>query len=128
MAATVARLIGGAGTGKTRSVLEIMEKAIPAIGGDIRKLGFASFTRAARLEAVARASDAWGCDPDDLAKEGWFRTVHGAAYRAMRLTGRYDDMDLLSGTAADVAWLESAVGIKASKSSSIALRAFWARL
>ena len=54
----VARLIGGAGTGKTTTILSKMELALERLGGNPLRLGFASFTRAARAEAVARARDA----------------------------------------------------------------------
>jgi DNA helicase-2/ATP-dependent DNA helicase PcrA len=79
----VARLVGGAGTGKTTELLRIMEGAKAALGGSPFSIGFTSFTRAARAEAVARASAAWGVAPDVLSKHGWFRTVHSIAHRQL---------------------------------------------
>jgi DNA helicase-2/ATP-dependent DNA helicase PcrA len=80
----VARLIGGAGTGKTTELLRVMEGALAKLGGDPTRLGFASFTRAARSEAVARASAAWGCSPEVLSGPGgWFRTIHSTCYRCI---------------------------------------------
>jgi len=45
-----ARLVGGAGTGKTAAALEILEKAMdrPEVGRNPFALGFSSLTRAAR--------------------------------------------------------------------------------
>jgi len=77
-----ARLIGGAGTGKTTSLLEFMKDCLPAVG-DPQCIGFASFTTAARTEMVARASEAFDCHPSMLDKHGWFRTVHSTCYRQL---------------------------------------------
>jgi len=79
----VARLVGGAGTGKTTELLRIMEGAKSALGGSPFAIGFTSFTRAARAEAVERASGAWGIPGEVLAQDGWFRTVHSIAYRQL---------------------------------------------
>lgn len=83
----IARLIGGAGTGKTTELLNVMEGALSKLGGDPTRLGFASFTRAARSEAVTRASAAWGCSPEVLSGPGgWFRTIHSTCYRCIGVT------------------------------------------
>jgi DNA helicase-2/ATP-dependent DNA helicase PcrA len=80
----IARLIGGAGTGKTTELLRVMDGALSKLGNDPTRLGFASFTRAARAEAVDRASAAWGCSPELLAGPGgWFRTIHSTCYRCV---------------------------------------------
>jgi DNA helicase-2/ATP-dependent DNA helicase PcrA len=81
--AKIARLVGGAGTGKTSELLGVMESARVALGGDPLAIGFASFTRAARAEAVARASAAWNVPPEALSRDGWFRTVHSTSYRML---------------------------------------------
>ena len=83
MDAKVATLIGGAGTGKTSELMSIMESAKNALGGDPHAIGFATFTRAGRTEAVNRASASWNVDPVYLAKFGWFRTVHSTCYRQL---------------------------------------------
>lgn len=77
-----ARLIGGAGTGKTRECLEIMVK-VGESGIDIMRVCFVSFTRAARREAASRASDRFGVPISTIEKEGWFRTLHSVAYRCL---------------------------------------------
>ena len=83
----IARLIGGAGTGKTTELLNVMEGALSKLGGDPTRLGFASFTRAARSEAVNRACAAWGCAPEVLSGPGgWFRTIHSTCYRCIGVT------------------------------------------
>jgi DNA helicase-2/ATP-dependent DNA helicase PcrA len=103
----VARLIGGAGTGKTSTLLEIMESALEKLGHDPLRLGFASFTRAARAEAVDRASKAWGVPPELLAKKGWFRTVHSAAYRCIEAKGQ----QVITDSQTDLEWLSNALGV-----------------
>lgn len=62
-----------------------MEGAKAALGGSPFAIGFASFTRAARAEAVARASAAWGVPADILSKDGWFKTVHGVAHKMLKI-------------------------------------------
>lgn len=78
----IARLIGGAGTGKTTELLGIMSKTLEA-GVDPFQLGFVSFTRAARTEAATRAASQFGLKQAELERDGWFRTLHGICYRAL---------------------------------------------
>lgn len=108
----MARLVGGAGTGKTTELLKIMAAAIDRLGGDPLRLGFASFTRAARAEAVERASVAWGVTPDLLSRDGWFRTVHSTVYRCLECKSA----DLLAGRQSDLQWLSEAMGVRLSVS------------
>jgi len=92
-----ARLVGGAGTGKTAAALEILEKAMdrPEVGRNPFALGFSSFTRAARSEAAERAGLAWGIAPSELMRDGWFRTAHSIAHRAIGVRkGQVCDNDL----------------------------------
>lgn len=79
----VATLIGSAGTGKTTELLRVLEGAKAALGGSPFAVGFASMTRAARQEAVDRASLAWGVPADVLSRDGWFKTAHGVCYRQL---------------------------------------------
>lgn len=103
----IARLIGGAGTGKTTELLRIMEEALKTIK-DPTMLGFASFTRAARAEAVNRASAAWNIEPDVLQKAGWFRTVHSTVLRCLE-----DAADeIISDKKSDTEWLANVLGVK----------------
>lgn len=108
----VARLIGGAGTGKTTELLRIMEAALPSLGNDPLRLGFASFTRAARAEAVDRAAKAWGISPSTLDGDGWFRTVHSTVKRCLGISGQ----QLVTDSKADVEWISNALGVKLSTS------------
>jgi DNA helicase-2/ATP-dependent DNA helicase PcrA len=99
-----ARLVGGAGTGKTRSMIETMEKALARPGVGPFSIGFASFTRAAADEAAARASAVCGLPAAELRETGWFRTLHGLAYRAVG--GR----NVIGGKKEDIEWVSEAVG------------------
>jgi len=105
-----ARLIGGAGTGKTTELKRVMEAALPRLGGDPMRLGFASFTRAARAEAVARVSAAWNVAPAALEGEGWFRTIHSTAKRCLKVSSS----QLVADKAGDLEWLSQAFGVKLS--------------
>ncbi len=87
MSATIARLIGGAGTGKTTWLMDTMEKVLDAGVRDPFKIGFVSFTRAAREEASTRAAAKFGVDATDLTREGNFRTLHSVCYKAMGVSG-----------------------------------------
>lgn len=106
----IARLIGAAGSGKTTELLRIMEAALPKLGNDPLRLGFASFTRAARAEAVGRASVAWGVDPSVLEGQGWFRTVHSTCKRCLGV----GPGQLLGDTQKDIEWISRALGVKLS--------------
>jgi DNA helicase II / ATP-dependent DNA helicase PcrA len=108
----IARLIGAAGSGKTTELLRIMEAALPKLGNDPLRLGFASFTRAARAEAVGRAASAWNVAPSMLDGEGWFRTVHSTARRCLGLASG----QLIGNTVADTEWISNALGVKVSTS------------
>ena len=106
----IARLIGAAGSGKTTELLRIMEAALPKLGGDPLRLGFASFTRAARAEAVSRAAAAWNVSPSMLDGEGWFRTVHSTAKRCLGI----GPGQLIGDKTADIEWISNALGVKIS--------------
>ena len=75
------KLVGGAGTGKTRRLLEIVEKLIQS-GADPMEIGFVSMTRAAREEAATRMEDKFGIPAEDLQKNGYFKTMHSICYRS----------------------------------------------
>jgi DNA helicase II / ATP-dependent DNA helicase PcrA len=103
----IARLVGGAGTGKTTELLQVMEKAKAGLGGSPFALGFASFTRAARAEAASRAASAWGVPEDVLQKDGWFRTAHSVAYRQLAVKNG----QMLSRSKESQRWLADALGV-----------------
>ncbi len=75
-------LIGGAGTGKTTELMNIIDRLIKE-GLTPWDIGFCSFTRAARSTAVSRASSRFDINPEDLEKNGWFRTLHSICYRLL---------------------------------------------
>jgi superfamily I DNA/RNA helicase len=102
------RLIGGAGTGKTRAAIESLERAMerPEVAGNPFALGFSSFTRAARSEAAHRAGAAWGVDSRELEDEGWFKTVHAVAHKQLGIR----QGELIKGSKEDVKWVSDAVG------------------
>ena len=102
-----ARLVGGAGTGKTRELIEIMERAKAGLGGSPFALGFASFTRAARTEAAQRAADAWGIPAEVLTRDGWFKTAHATAYRQLGIKKG----QLLGTDKESQLWLAEALGV-----------------
>lgn len=103
----IAEVIGGAGTGKTtmmkNAVLAALER--PETGGDPMRIGFSSFTRAARREAASRVGDELRIDPSILERDGWFRTAHSVAYRQLGISRG----ELLVGKEGD-AWVSEAVG------------------
>jgi superfamily I DNA/RNA helicase len=104
----VARVIGGAGTGKTRMMLDIAEKAMdrPEVAGNPFAIGFSSFTRAARSEAASRAASAWGMKQGDLERHGWFRTAHSVAYKQLGI----QKGEVLGGGKEDDKWVSEALG------------------
>lgn len=99
---TIGRIIGGAGTGKTTALMELMEKALAQGDLDPMQVGFASFTRAARREAAERAAVKFGYKAADLESAGWFRTVHSVCYRVLSTKSG----ELLTGDKASARWVE----------------------
>jgi superfamily I DNA/RNA helicase len=102
------RAIGGAGTGKTAMMKGIAEKALerPETGGNPFSLGFSSFTRAARTEAAMRCGTAWGVPPEELMREGWFRTAHSVCYRQLGVSRG----EIIGGGKEDTKWVSEAIG------------------
>jgi DNA helicase II / ATP-dependent DNA helicase PcrA len=106
------RAIGGAGTGKTTLMKETAEKALarPEMGGNPFALGYSSFTRAARLEAAVRCGTAWGVPPEELMKDGWFRTAHSVCYKQLDVRKG----EVLGSKVEDQRWVSEAVGSEVS--------------
>lgn len=77
-----ARIIGIPGSGKTTRALDIIDK-VRGRGFGLGHIGFITFTRAARREAAARASERFQVPLDDLEKHGWFRTIHSCVMRIL---------------------------------------------
>jgi len=103
----IQRAIGGAGTGKTRLILDRLTQAREEMGLSTSEIGFATFTRAGRAEIAERAADAWGVEPEDLTKGGWFRTAHSIAHRCCQV----ESGQLIQGKDGDE-WLSEVLGGK----------------
>lgn len=98
----VERAIGGAGTGKTRLILDRLSQAKKELRLSVDEIGFCTFTRAGRQEIAERASEAWCVDVESLP---WFRTAHSIAYRQCGI----EDGQLIQGKEGDI-WLSDALG------------------
>jgi superfamily I DNA/RNA helicase len=98
----VERAIGGAGTGKTRLILDRLSAAKRELGLSVSEIGFATFTRAGRQEICSRAAMAWSVDVEAL---DWFRTAHSIAYRQCGI----EDGQLITGKDGDD-WMSLALG------------------
>jgi superfamily I DNA/RNA helicase len=98
----IERAIGGAGTGKTRLILDRLSAAKREMGLSVSEIGFATFTRAGRQEIASRASEAWDVDVGAL---DWFRTAHSIAYRQCGV----EEGQLIAGKDGDE-WMGLALG------------------
>lgn len=116
---TVARYIGGAGTGKTRLLMGRLSDALER-GVDPMRVGFVSFTKAARTEAAARAESVCGIPAKQLTDDGWFKTLHSVCYRALGVPPG----QLLTGDKASKEWLRDNVGIDEPADSEDGLESF----
>lgn len=105
MSATIARIIGGAGTGKTTELLRIMQETLERGVRDPLQVGFVSFTRAARREAAERAAAQFGVRTQELEEAGWFRTLHSICYKMLGVASK----ELITGNAESRRWLEDAL-------------------
>lgn len=103
--AKVERSIGGAGTGKTRMILEELTKAKREMRLGVDEIGLCTFTRAGRAEIAQRAAEAWDVDPDVLTRRGWFKTAHAIAFRQCSVA----DGQLIDGADGDD-WVSHVVG------------------
>ena len=103
----ITRAIGGAGTGKTRYILERLTEARESMGLAAEEVGMATFTRAGRAEISERAADAWGVSVETLTQGGWFRTAHSIGYRCCGVSQE----QILAGTNGDD-WVSQALGGK----------------
>lgn len=98
----VERAIGGAGTGKTRLILDRLSQAKKELRLSVDEIGFCTFTRAGRAEIAERAAEAWCVDVEALP---WFRTAHSIAYRQCGI----EDGQLIQGKDGDI-WMSDALG------------------
>jgi len=97
----IERAIGGAGTGKTRLILDRLTQAKKELRLSVDEIGFCTFTRAGRQEIADRASEAWCVDPEALP---WFRTAHSIAYRQVGI----EDGQLIQGKDGE-SWMSDAL-------------------
>jgi superfamily I DNA/RNA helicase len=102
-----AKLIGGAGTGKTTELLSIMRMIVDQTGCDPSQIGFGSLTRAAREEIVSRAAEMFDVDPSVFA---WFRTAHSTCFRMLQLKKE----DLLTGDNDTSKWIAQRLRVSVS--------------
>lgn len=103
----IERAIGGAGTGKTRLILDRLSQARREMRLSVDEIGFATFTRAGRAEIAERAAEAWSVDVEALTGTGWFRTAHSIAYRQCGI----EEGQLIQGKEGD-SWMSDALGGK----------------
>lgn len=82
-------IIGPPGTGKTTTLLGIVEEALER-GVEPEHIGYVSFTRRAAHEARDRARERFGLSADRFP---WFRTLHSLCFRALGLS----NSDVLEG-------------------------------
>lgn len=82
-------ILGPPGTGKTTTLLNILDEELKA-GTDPSRIGYISFTRKAAEEAVTRACQRFNYDRDRFP---YFRTIHSLCFRALGLKSA----DILAG-------------------------------
>ena len=75
------KIFGSPGTGKTTTLLNILEEKISE-GYQANNIGFFSFTRRALKEARNRVIKKFNLDKDELE---YFRTIHSLCYRTLNI-------------------------------------------
>ena len=102
----IQRVIGGAGTGKSRLILEKMNLAREELGLSPEEIGFTTFTRNGRRVIVERAASEWGCTEEYLSKEANFRTAHSTCLRQIEATSE----QLLTSNEESAGWISQHIG------------------
>ena len=106
--AVVERVIGGAGTGKTKLILDSMCDIRSQYGLGPEPIGFSTFTRMARQEMTDRAAERWGVSESRLNRDGYFRTAHSLCLKQLKI-GRDQ---LLADDVESREWIAKKVGIE----------------
>ena len=75
------KIFGSPGTGKTTTLLNILDEKIKE-GYEPNRIGFFSFTRRALKEARRRVKQKFNLSDDDL---DYFRTIHSLCYRTLSI-------------------------------------------
>jgi len=75
-------ILGPPGTGKTRTLLKLVEDYLNK-GTPPNRIGYFAFTKKAANEALSRAMLKFGLDEDDLP---YFRTLHSLAFRSLGIS------------------------------------------
>ncbi len=83
-----------------------MDKVLETVCSEPMRIGFVSFTRTARRVASSRAGYKFNVKPDDLERNGWFRTLHSTCFKLLEIGGD----EVLSGKKADNEWLKGVLG------------------
>jgi DNA helicase-2/ATP-dependent DNA helicase PcrA len=107
------KIIGGAGTGKTRLIESRLTQARKELRLSHDQIGLCTFTRAGRAELAGRVAESWGVDTEALTTHGWFRTAHSIAYKQCGV----DEGSLIEGSEGDD-WASEVLGVRVAVASS----------
>ena len=102
---TTERVIGAPGTGKTKFLMDEIAELVKQ-GAQPEEIGLFSFSKASNREAVQRAAALFRCEPEELSKDGYFRTVHSSAFRLLDV----GEGELLTDNKESCLWISEQFG------------------